>query len=336
MIKVLKLMCIRDDRRLKVSYYKPGRLEFDFEGVSEVIDKIDMDGIEIHPIVLPFIVNTDRDLEKIYIDLRHFDVIFNAICEPDICKHALTSAIDMFKDHVNKPIINHPQYVIRLSRNMVYETIKDINGLVAPKVLRIKPVSLKHIREIADREAMYPFIFREVGVHTYHEAILVRNHRDIEALERYSFRGEEYYLVKFIDYRSQDNLYRKYRVFVIDGKLYPRTMIVSDNWNIHGRDRERIMDKDERYRAEEIKWLDGFDERHYECLKEVYDKLKLDFFIIDFGILQDGQLVFFEASPCFHYTAYSGTNPKHSYQAPFIAAIKQAIKDLIFKRAKPT
>lgn len=64
MIKVLKLMCIRYDRLLKVSYHKPGRLEFDFEGVSEVIDKIDMDGLEIRPLVLPFIVNTYRDSEK--------------------------------------------------------------------------------------------------------------------------------------------------------------------------------------------------------------------------------------------------------------------------------
>ncbi|MEJ5339255.1 MAG: hypothetical protein WHS43_06335 [Aquificaceae bacterium] len=334
MIKVLKIMCIRDDRKLTVSYYKPGRLEFDFDGVSEAVDRIDIEGLEITPLVLPFLVNTDLDIENIYVDFRPFNVIFNAICEPDICKNALKSAIELLKNNVNKPIINHPQYVMKLSRDTVYEILKGIDGLIVPKVLRIKPDSLKFIKEIADKEAMYPFIFREVGVHTYHEAVLVKSYKDVSLLERYPFRGEEYYLVKFVDYKSKDGLYRKYRVFIIDGKLYPRTMIVSDYWNIHGRDRERVMDKYEKYRHEERKWLECFDGKEYKPLVEIYKRIKLDVFIVDFGILQDGSIVLFEASPCFKYQAYSGTDPKYSYQAPFVTSIKKAVRELIFKNAE--
>lgn len=331
-IKVLKLMCIRDDRKLTVSYYKPGRLEFDFDGVIDAID--DFENLEITPLVLPFIVRSAEEVEQISIDFKNFDIIFNAICEPDICKNALYSAMHFLKDNNEVPVINHPSLVLRMTKDNLYNTIKDVPGLYVPKVIRIRPDSLNYVSEVADKEEFYPFIFREVGKHTQHEAVLVESPKDIRKIETYPFRGQEYYMVEYVDYRSWDGLFRKYRVYVIDGKLYPKSLVISDYWNVHGKDRKRLMEKDEKYELEEENWLKNFQEKDYAPINEIYKKIPLDLFIVDFGILRDGRIVIFEASACFSYTIRTATGsvPEHIYRRKYTQAVQQAIKDMIYRR----
>lgn len=332
-IKVLKLMCIRDDRKLTVSYYKPGRLEFDFDGVIDAID--DFENLEITPLVLPFIVRSAEEVEQISIDFKNFDVIFNAICEPDICKNALYSAAYFLKDNKEVPVINHPSLVLRMTRDNLYSMIKDVPGLYVPKVIRIRPDSLNYISEVAHKEEFYPFIFREVGKHTQSRAVLVESPKDIKKIEIYPFRGEEYYMVEYVDYRSPDGLFRKHRVYVIDGKLYPKSKVISNYWNVHGEDRKRIMDKDRKYRLEEESWLKNFQENDYAPIKEIYKATALDLFIVDFGILRDGRIVIFEASACFSYIirTETGNTPEYAYREPYTRAVKQAVENMILRRA---
>lgn len=332
-IKVLKLMCIRDDRKLTVSYYKPGRLEFDFDGVIDAID--DFENLEITPLVLPFIVRSAEEVEQISIDFKNFDVIFNAICEPDICKNALYSAAYFLKDNKEVPVINHPSLVLRMTRDNLYSMIKDVPGLYVPKVIRIRPDSLNYISEVAHKEEFYPFIFREVGKHTQSRAVLVESPKDIKKIEIYPFRGEEYYMVEYVDYRSPDGLFRKHRVYVIDGKLYPKSKVISNYWNVHGKDRKRIMDKDRKYRLEEESWLKNFQENDYAPIKEIYKATALDLFIVDFGILRDGRIVIFEASACFSYIIRTGADntPEYAYREPYTRAVKQAVENMILRRA---
>ncbi len=335
MIKVLVIEGIRDDRYIRVGYYKPGKVRFTLDGVSEALnDVLKNDLFEIHTLLLPFIVEKKEEIESLAIKYDEFNIIYNSICEPDICRNALIALLQLLKYNKNVPIINHPSKVLEISRDMVYQKLKDIKGLYVPKVVRIKPTSLNSIKEVADGENFYPFIFREAGKHTNSEAVLIRSPKEIDLLEPYPFMGKNYYMVEFVNYASEDGLYRKYRVVSIDGNFYPRHMIVSDHWNVHGKDRKRLMDKDARYRTEEKDWLKNFSIRNYPQLKEIHKKIGLDIYIIDFSILKDGKMVIFEVSPCFTYGKTLTDNKElYDYYLPYIDVIDKAVISLFKRKA---
>lgn len=335
MITILRIVGIRDDNYIKVAFNKPGRLDFIMEGNTEVLNflKLDQNRFKVVNTLLPFVVPDRELIEGFRLKYEGIDVIFNDICEPDVCMNALRSASYYLRDNVDVPVINHPHYVMEISRDRVSEKLQGIKGLYVPKIIRIKPDSVESIKKVVEKQNMYPFIFREIGRHTYTEAVLVKNRKDLELLEVFSFRGNEYYIVEFVDYKSEDGLYRKYRVAVIDGKLYPRSLMISDYWNVHGESRARVMDKDERYRIEDKNWLNGFKGKAYSPLLEIYKRLNLDLFIIDFGILKDGSIVLFEVSPCFRLVSSTDFKKEYSYFAPHVERIQKAIINMIEKRA---
>ena len=53
---------------------------------------------------------------------------------------------------------------------------------------------------------------------------------DVFALGKYLIeqKGEEFFLARYVDYASEDGLFRKYRVVVADGKPYACHMAIAD------------------------------------------------------------------------------------------------------------
>jgi glutathione synthase/RimK-type ligase-like ATP-grasp enzyme len=46
-------------------------------------------------------------------------------------------------------------------------------------------------------------------------------------------KGEQFYLSRFVDYRSADGLFRKYRVALVGGKPFICHYAISERWMIH-------------------------------------------------------------------------------------------------------
>src|SRR5439155_1080338 len=86
-----------------------------------------------------------------------------------------------------------------------------------------------------------PFLFRQVGSHGGQDLALVGDRDDLDRLEQFALDGRDFYVTEFVDFRSPDGLYRKYRVLVIDGVPYAKHMIASDSWNIHAEDRTSVV-----------------------------------------------------------------------------------------------
>ena len=57
---------------------------------------------------------------------------------------------------------------------------------------------------------------------------------------------------EFVQYKSSDGYYRKYRVFVINGQILPAHCIASQHWNIHSSSRYQIMQDNELLQQEQL------------------------------------------------------------------------------------
>jgi hypothetical protein len=76
-----------------------------------------------------------------------------------------------------------------------------------------------------------------------------------------------------------------------------------------------------------------FNAGHYQALREVRERFRLDYFGIDCGLDRDGNLVVFEvnASMLVH-----DDNAEFPYKSPFVRAIKTAFDAMLRNRAGRT
>lgn len=263
-------------------------------------------------------------------------VVFNSICDPDSNKKTLNIAEDLIK-RLSIPVINQPAKVKQTSREDIPKTLSDIKGIKVPKTIRFAPASTEDIFKTMEENSInFPFIFRMAGFHGGENMELIEDLEQLKNLRKLPLDGRNYYMIEFLNYRSKDGLYRKYRFFVIDGSAYPRHVIISDSWNIHAADRERVMDKDQRLLDEEKAFLEGFDPNKTEIFKEMHKRLGLDYFGVDCNFGDEGITNIFEVNCCFRLEAVHEGKLLRSFEhhVPYIEKIKEATAKMILDRAK--
>ncbi len=259
-----------------------------------------------------------------------FDLIVNVICDPDMSSKALEKALKIVRIGKNIPVINHPLKIFNTTRDRVFNLLKNVEGLIVPKVWKFSPCRLKDIYEFVEKENIkFPFLFRPAGTHTGQGLLKVDSKEQIPELEKFPFDSTVYYIVEFYDFKSNDELYRKYRVYFVDKKPYPRHLIISKNWNIHVSSFKEFMTK-EPYKTERRDFISNFDIEKYKPLSEVVSKIDLDYFAVDFGIDKRGKIVIFEVNSCGKLIESSNIlNPE-----PHVKKILDAIRGMFLKRVR--
>ena len=145
----------------------------------------------------------------------------------------------------------------------------------------------------------------------------------------------EFYIAPFGDYRSEDGLFRKYRIALIDGLPYACHMAISDHWMIHYVNAG--MDKSAGKRAEEERFMDRFDEdfgyRHANALWDIARRTGLDYLVIDCAETQDKQLLVFEVdnSAIVHAMDRVETFP---YKQSQMRRVSDAFRSMLVKASK--
>ena len=108
---------------------------------------------------------------------------------------------------------------------------------------------------------------------------------------------DAFFLASFVDYRSGDGLFRKYRIVMIEGVPFLCHMAVSQEWKIHYVNAG--MAESAAKRADEASAMasfeQGFAKRHGAAFAKLHERFRLDFLVIDCGESPDGRLVLFEA-----------------------------------------
>ncbi len=140
------------------------------------------------------------------------------------------------------------------------------------------------------------------------------------------------YLIEYVDYRSDDGYFRKYRFIFVDGQILPYHLAIGDGWKLHHDNTDMVNQR--WMQQEEEAFLNDpaavFSSVHDLALREIQQRIGLDYFGIDCGLDRSGNLVVFEvnASMLVH-----DRNEEFPYKAPFVRRIKSAFEAMLRKFA---
>jgi glutathione synthase/RimK-type ligase-like ATP-grasp enzyme len=145
-------------------------------------------------------------------------------------------------------------------------------------------------------ELQFPSIVRPRGSHA---GVGLAKLDDAAAISRYlEARPEpEFFVSRFVDYASEDGLFRKYRVVFVEGRPYACHMAIADQWDIWYLN-ARMSDSAAK-RLEEQTFMRTFDigfaNRHGTALTGMAERIGLDYFTVDCAENKRGDLLVFEA-----------------------------------------
>jgi glutathione synthase/RimK-type ligase-like ATP-grasp enzyme len=294
---------------------------------------------------LEFLVqDSDISLEMLYVtpeqplpaSLPEHDVVFVAVNESD-ANRPILRRIETLMESSSRPVLNAPQRIALLTRADSCALLKALPGVVMPDAVRVD----RHSVEQLGREGMtvgvllgaggFPIIVRPVDSHAG---------RGLSKLDDPSAIGDylqavdagEFYLSPFIDYRSADGLFRKYRIVLIDGRAYACHMALSTQWMVHYLNAGMADSADKR--AEEAQWMESFDQvfapRHHQALRGIAERVGLDYLVIDCAETAAGELLVFEVDSG---AVVHGMDPADvfPYKPPQMRKIFAAFRALLLK-----
>ena len=229
------------------------------------------------------------------------DVAIITACESD-ANRAMLAEVAKLLPNWPKPVLNHPDQIAQLSREQLYGVAKSAPGVVIPATARIDRTTLTDIA--AGRvplrsylsDGAFPLVVRPLDSHAGRG---LKKIDDALALGAYLAERPErgFYVSSFIDYRSADGLFRKYRVVFIASKPYPCHMAIADQWMLYYLNAG--MAESPQKKIEEERFMTGFHQefarRHRAALAGLASRVGLDYFGIDCAQTAEGKLLLFEA-----------------------------------------
>jgi glutathione synthase/RimK-type ligase-like ATP-grasp enzyme len=217
------------------------------------------------------------------------DLIVNAIADADRSAAALVAAEQLVRD-ARVPVVNAPRAVAATGRIANAEHLAALACVAAPAARRVA-------RSETARER-FPLILRVPGLHMGRGMIRVNDASAFAAALRELPDRDDLIAIPYIETRSPDGAWRKYRVMAIGGVLYPLHLAIAERWDVHYF--SSAMGDRADYRAEEARFLDDpvatLGAAAWDALASVRDALGLDYAGIDFALDGDGRVVVFEAN----------------------------------------
>ena len=262
-------------------------------------------------------------------ELIQYRYILNMITEPEHNDKVLETLRKLLRETRGK-VINRPEAILRSTLDQVAKRLGGIEGLHVPKAMRL-PASKPHLvrQAIEQKRLQYPIILRRAGMHTGQTMMLVDEPANLPD----DIEGEgDLIATEFVDFKSGDGLYRKYRAFFIGPHIIFRHMLVSDYWNVHARDRKRFMAERQELLDEEARLFEAtigaFPPAVIKVLQAVRDQMDLDYFGMDFAIMPDGRVVLFEANATMNFFPFL-TEPQFEYVRRCIEPAQRAFLELM-------
>jgi tetratricopeptide (TPR) repeat protein len=275
-------------------------------------------------------------------NIPDFNLILNTIACPDSKNASLLVATKFVDRYPHIPVINPPDRVLKTTREQNSLHLNTIPGVSFPKTEKIwwDGCSLDQILDrVLELGFIFPFIVREVGSQTGQSVGLIKDEASLRPYFESRPIPQAYYVIQFKDCAIQgDSIFHKMRVFFIDGTLYPVANVFNDTWNIHSGDRYSIMDKFTWMQDEEKLFLKNpceyIGSDNFNRLHAVRDLINLDFFGIDFTILEDKTLFIFELNAAMrHNFEHIKSFP---YTEPYLSKISTAFETMIQERLSAT
>jgi tetratricopeptide (TPR) repeat protein len=277
---------------------------------------------------LALFAGTQYDVEPLKQDVQ---LVVNLISDADQAEAFLPLAVDVV-DRLAKPTVNDPRQIQKTTRDAVAELLQGIPGCRIPRALRHK-AGADH--SPAALRAMLPFssvvLARPVGTHGGDDFEKIADPVELAAFLAQR-PDHDHYLIEYVDYRSDDGHFRKYRFIFVDGQILPYHLAIGNDWKVHHVNTD--MAHQPWMQQEEEAFLNNpesvFKSGHYQAMQAIQQRIGLEYFGIDCGLDRCGNLVVFEvnASMLVH-----DRNEGFLYKIPAVLRIKLAFDAMLRKLA---
>jgi tetratricopeptide (TPR) repeat protein len=230
--------------------------------------------------------------------LPEYDLVFNAIGEPDIAS-LYAERLQRFVSRCDRPILNPPETVTLTQRHRLAAFMGDIEDVVVMPCIRLEqaPASRAALaRRLVEGCLTFPVLIRPLGSHGGKQFERCETMAELERRVR-AINGI-CYLTSYCDYISADGYYRKYRMIYVDRKPYPYHLAISEDWKVHYESAGMAqhswrIDEEYRFLQDPGKVLG---DKAMSALAHIGSRLNFDYGGIDFTVLPDGTILVFEAN----------------------------------------
>ncbi len=319
--QLLTLRGINNSGTAQVALRADGTPQFFLSGGTNLSDFLQRSGWGIQPVLLSPVGESAR------YSVAPPSLIINEISDPDSHSRALLQA-ETFRSHFpGVYCLNEPATVRALTRSEVSRRLHGLEGVIMPKTRHFTINSRNDVLDLLERNPG-PVLLRKAGEHNGRNTVLVNAIDEIDRTDCLPLDGSTYYLTDFVDFRSDDGLYRKWRLVVIGGEAYLRHMITGEHWMVHSESRLAA------YAHEETLALATFESELKPCIagtcRRIAEALELDYFGIDCSIRADNALLIFEANPNMNILVNTDPTP-NMFEQP-IATILEALNTYLEAR----
>jgi glutathione synthase/RimK-type ligase-like ATP-grasp enzyme len=220
------------------------------------------------------------------------DVVVNLISDVDRSKQALLQAAELVHG-LHKPLINAPAKVLLTDRECVSQLLASTPNCYVPLTRRYQGEALLEMGV----DLSFPLVVRVAGTHGGDEMERFSNRQAFAAFLR-TRPATDFYVSDYVDYRSPDGLFRKYRFIFVGGEILPYHLGIDDKWKVHHISTD--MANQPWMQAEEHKFLEHpqavFGPSAYATLRAIQTIIGLDYFGIDCALDSKGRVVVFEVN----------------------------------------
>lgn len=264
------------------------------------------------------------------------DIILNALGEADLLgdELAVTAAIE--RSMADVPFLNAPAKIACSGRDSMAEILEGLAHCVVPTSVKLPTAGADHrLKEmVAADQLTYPFLIRPTGTHCGEGMVLVGDAAGLDR-EIKGIGSEMMYATQFVDYRSPDGLYRKFRVAVVDGRPLPYHMAISKRWMVHYYNAElddhRQMDREEENFLADFENL--FGPVALRGIAEIHRRVGLDIYALDCALAADGRLILFEVAV--NAIIHLMFDPQaYAYKFRYVPRIFDAVQSMMDARMK--
>ncbi|MBV8208456.1 MAG: 3-phosphoserine/phosphohydroxythreonine transaminase [Burkholderiaceae bacterium] len=262
-------------------------------------------------------------------------LVINAIGDADAAPVALEAARTLLA-FTTAPVVNAPAAVAKTGRCANWERLGQIPGVVTPRACTLarEDLAAHDIESIlASRGLEFPILLRSPGYHTGEHFVQVDTRQALTA-ELAALPGNELIAMQFLDLREADGKVRKYRVMIVDGKLYPLHAAISRHWKVHYFSAD--MAESDAHRREDAQFLQDMGsvlgQPAVQALHRIAEHLGLDYAGIDFSLNTAGEVVVFEANATM-IVPVPDPDPRWDYRRAAVERIDSAMREMLLRRA---
>ena len=274
--------------------------------------------------IITLLQDVEYDIDRLR---AYADVVVNLISDVDR-GHALLAPAQALVDSVGGPVINPPHRIADTGRDAIARRLAGVPGCCVPQTRLYPAAELSAaLAETSQESLTYPLLARPVGTHGGDNFEQFADPTQLGAFVK-RLDASSYYLTPYVDYRSSDGYFRKYRFVCVGDEILPYHLAIDDKWKVHhvttSMATNAWMQDEERTFLDDPWHVFGAEQR--AALQAIREVMGLDYFGIDCALARDGAVVVFEvnASMLVH-----GNNQRFPYKTKAVERIKQAFQALL-------